>query len=622
MLLRTASTLEQSLVSTKKNLDRLTAAHDDLSTTNTSLTSSLEELRASVATLNDSQSSTSDRAAALVVSLEQKEAAAAAAHAAGDKLKMELESLRADAAQSEQGKQEAEEGWETSKGAVEEAQALLLSVTSELQKTKEEVLALESTLKGVHDEAVGTTAAKIDVESQNTLLQSSLDALKTQLDTLAASKASLEDQLVGVQHILKEKEVALDEFEKTTTKEVEAANTIVRDRNVALSAAVRKASKSERELLAIMAAGNERNEELDKLRSTISGLESEVARLRTGAEASATQVAALTDELERHVSEVEVLKGELGARKEETEEANRALEELKDVFARAQEELATKDAEIEEVRTTTQSPIIHLDGTPDPSSHPYDREYVDQLLQHHELDLSGARGQIRSLEERIFAAEDAGYRMNKLNGDLKMQVESMLETLENERERTRRKEREVEALRAAERDRTDSPAHAHVVPPPPKASKAPVASPSRQSVVHTSHDHTSHTHQPPPLQSHATQSHDAVHGPPSPSHLSPLPPTPPSRSSPRAYAHRRVASHLPSVNEGLVPGESGFPFASPSDQRKTVDRGPDPAPASLPRNLPPSTRHARKASLSMLKTRMQDELGGELSVLSCSAALS
>ena len=176
MLLRTASTLEQSLVSTKKNLDRLTAAHDDLSTTNTSLTSSLEELRASVATLNDSQSSTSDRAAALVVSLEQKEAAAAAAHAAGDKLKMELESLRADAAQSEQGKQEAEEGWETSKGAVEEAQALLLSVTSELQKTKEEVLALESTLKGVHDEAVGTTAAKIDVESQNTLLQSSLDA--------------------------------------------------------------------------------------------------------------------------------------------------------------------------------------------------------------------------------------------------------------------------------------------------------------------------------------------------------------------------------------------------------------------------------------------------------------
>jgi chromosome segregation ATPase len=99
-----ASTLERALETTSKDLERVTRAHGELESTNLGLTTSLEELRTSVATLNDTQSSHSERAAALAVSLEQKDAAARAAHEAGEKMRKELQGLRDEVAEAEKGR--------------------------------------------------------------------------------------------------------------------------------------------------------------------------------------------------------------------------------------------------------------------------------------------------------------------------------------------------------------------------------------------------------------------------------------------------------------------------------------------------------------------------------------
>lgn len=461
------------------------------------------------------------------------------------------------------------------------------------------------------DELDVSKREKDETDTRISSLQEAATEARTSGEEYTKLQEKLEDQINSLQRSLKEKESALAEVEGGIAKEVEAANGVVRDRNVALSAAVRRASKSEKELKAIMAFGHERTEELDSLKSTIGKLQDDVTRMRGGAASTAEEVADLTSELERHVTEVQELKTELMERKGEIIESESALAELREALNSAQEDLIAKDNDIEELRSRNQTstPTIQINGaTPDPSV--YDRDYVDGIQQQHELDLSAARAQIRSLEERIFAAEDASYIMLKANGDLKSQVEGMMESLDQEKEKTRRKEREVEALQASERDNqvnsrssSNSP-----LPPPPRATPSP-----SRTLLDSPHAHAGHAH------SENSHSHvDTASPSPSPkpqillSSPGPLvsPPSPSIRSSPRAYAHRRVSSHLPTSTENMLPGQSSsFPFPSPSDQRQPLSNLSIPVPSSLPRNLAPATRHARKASLSMLRTRMEDELG-------------
>ncbi|KAL8278346.1 hypothetical protein RQP46_009238 [Phenoliferia psychrophenolica] len=625
-----SSSTAASLLVSESSLVALKTSNAELLSQNATLTSSLTELRETLATLTDSHSTSAERAQALADSLQEREEAAAAAAAAAEALRLELISLREQIALAESRAKLAEDGRDQAKTAEDNVREKLRTSEQDLEQTRDDLDALDLALKESGEELDALAETRNELDRANLALQASLEAAKSANEPLRTEKQTIEEHVQALQRTIREKDAALADVEAGIAKEVETANSLVQERNTALSAAVRRASKSERELKAIMASGTERAEDQDELRADHAKFQDEIARLRAAGDAHALAMARLTKELEANVHEVQSLRVEVDERQTEAEEATRAVEDLKESYLRAQEDLDAKDAEIEELRVRPSpmpgSPDVSKSGaTPNPSTHPYDRDYIDAIQQQHELDLSTARAQIRKLEERIFVAEDSGYKMKKTNGDLKSQVESMLETLEMERDRTRRKERELAALRDAGNSGQQMPPPAvspsvkdvavmdplasatsspprlptvaspprPTIPPPPRAKAIPPVSPP-PNVVSTPPVTTVTPPvavQSPPVASAVPTIEPAAVAP------SPLPTPPPPEHDHSAHdhsshghdhVHEEVGSVVTPPSEALVD-----PYA-PRDELSSSEH---------------VTRHARKESLSILKTRMEDELG-------------
>lgn len=322
----------RELGSTKTDLDRITLAHDDLVSTNASLIASLEELRTSVVTLNDSDSSHAERAAPLSTASTATEMA----H------KTELEGVRKEALEAENARHAVETKLGENAILIEELQATVKQGAEEMEETME-------------------------------------------------AMSTMEDEIVR----------AREEF-RIVSMELEA------DR--------------------------ERLRGMEGLPAIVAALQAESGQLR----AVVTEGAEGVDAKDRNI-EVDRLRVE--------------LEDLKELHARAQDDLASKDLEMEELRLR---PAQSLPPPPAPlpnakgkarSSSPYDQEYVDSISTQHSLDLSTARTQIRSLEQRLFNERDSIHQFMKTNGDLKSQIDSLVDELDTEREKTKRKERELESLR-------------------------------------------------------------------------------------------------------------------------------------------------------------------------------
>lgn len=549
---------------TTTDLGGVTVERDQLLKRNATLSGEVERLQASAV---DGESSQEERSVAL--------AAAASASA------LELEALRKEVALATAAKLDAETGWTASKDVVTRGEEALKAQLAELELAQTKSRELQLSIDAAQSEA---SSAHGVLTTTNTDLSVSLDSLQFRFDALTSSHLASEESLELARRNFKDKEAQLAKVEAGIIAEVEAANATVRDRNIALTAAARRASKSEKELKSIMARGDEKTDEVEKLRSSITRLEGELLRSVGKCDATTSEVSSLTKELEDHASEVEQLKGDLRAQGEETEEAARALEELQGIFSRAQEDLAAKDAELEELRLRHATPVppstssfTNVEGA---STSPYDQEYVDSIATQHGLELSEARTAIRALEERIFGAQEATFGLEKTNGDLKAQIGSMVDLLEGEREKTNKIEREVEALRAEKRSDRSSGAAAKVIPPPPKASAS-------KTVV-----------SPPPKVPSPSR--------PPASTASFLPPTPVP-----------ITDSVPSliVTAPVVERSAAFPPALPPRHESPplvgVPSSPQPL-SSVPRNMAPSQRHARRASLNLLKTRMEDELGFEI----------
>lgn len=358
-----ATTRRRELEASQMELERVTRSKNEAEADNDRLTAALEELRASLATLDGSQSSQSDRAAALAVSLEQTSAAASSATESAERMKLDLDTLRSELNDALRARGELEGAVERMKAEANEREIKLGAVSSELES-----------LRGDREEAVKTARSELEharrtaseLEERARLLEASLAESQAKASELEVTHSSLE-------RMLKEKEQALTEFEASIAQEVEKANQLVRERGVALNAAVRQASKSQRELKSIMAAGDERTSELGKLRSTLAALEQEMARLRTTSEVTSSEVASLTQELERSATELEQSRISLEQREREKEDASRELAQLKELYAGMRADLEARDGELSALRSLAEAGDNGENG--------YDREYGERLRQ-------------------------------------------------------------------------------------------------------------------------------------------------------------------------------------------------------------------------------------------------
>lgn len=366
---------------------------------------------------------------------------------------------------------------------------------------------------------------KRDLQKDNQDLISRLDELQTSYVEATNGRAALEMELEKSRTELKRSQQATEADSKTLAEQ----DKTLQQKEASIKTLTEQLERVSRELEYAQdeskAKVTELETELKDLQQRKSGVQGEIERYKMGAEARIKEIADLKGVLEG-------VKEELSKAASEKEEAVKAHSEL--------------SKELESLRTSTQAPSSH--------GAPLDREYVDSIQQQHELDLSTARTQIRTLENRVFEEESHCHELLKRVGEYQDQVRGLEESLRTERDRSK--------------NLGDS------------VSPSSAANPAGTPLMLSSN------------------------------HLSPTP-SPSSGRSPRpSPSHRRSASHLPTLTESLEPSQrSYFPVearASPSPRPPIPDDVPSLRQA---RAVPPSARHARKVSLSMLKTRMEDELG-------------
>lgn len=455
------SRLENELASVRKDLSGVTSAKEQVVSQVFTLSSANEDLRSTIATLSDSHSTSSEKTTALSASLEQAEKATSSALAAGEKLRKELSGLAAELSMTESAKRQAEEKAGSIQAKLDMQSELTLALEHDLMEAKKEAERAEGELFRAREEVSILMSTANEGASKSSKVDEEIKLLRSTIDSLTSAKVAVEDEVKLLMRSLDESESGRAQMEADLAVDVEMANSLVKQRDLALSDTMRKVTKSEREVNALIASGNARDLELTNLRSSVDTLESEVAKLRGLGEAAAFRAAHVTRELERNVSDVARLTVELEHQRSETGEARRAVAEVEGSFERVQEELAAREFEIDDLKADLKAsqfpPTPPKAITNGSDSSNFDRDYVDAIQQQHELELSTARARIRGLEDRIYVFEADAFKMLRANGELKSQVDSMLQVLDMERERTRRRERELDALKSGRQTPIISP---------------------------------------------------------------------------------------------------------------------------------------------------------------------
>jgi hypothetical protein len=184
-----------------------------------------------------------------------------------------------------------------------------------------------------------------------------------------------------------------------------------------------------------------------------------------------------------------------------------------------------------------------------------DAARLDEVKAQHDLELSALRSDMRDLEGKAFGDQGRAHALQKQVEDLQADVARLEGLVTVERERALKAMKEAFAVGAA-------------------TSTAPLPSPLRTP--------------PAPALPMLT-----------PSRLGPSPsPSPSSSFASRSHRRSRTEAAIPS---GSVTTPIEFPFPSPT---------PSPRPPPTTSTGPPRrASHARRVSLNLLKTRMEDELG-------------
>lgn len=293
---------------------------------------------------------------------------------------------------------------------------------------------------------------------------STLDEVNARVGTLTDEKAALGDKRESLERELHEVEKALKEEKERVEAEKKAAreageraqaeqaeqSTAAEKVLVAEKDATAKAISRAEECEARAARAEEglaqQKNVLDEVTHASRTSAAELETARKDGEERAAQLQSLRAELEDARKEAADARKELGQYQEWVTAAEKAhadvqagLERAKATEAELQqaqrkgvEEVKALRAELETLRASSsaEAPKINPElqrASPDNET-TFDKMFVDSLAQQHELDLSNARSQIRSLETRIFEQEDARAKADRRVAELEDEIASLRAT--------------------------------------------------------------------------------------------------------------------------------------------------------------------------------------------------
>ncbi|KAL0066598.1 hypothetical protein AAF712_006402 [Marasmius tenuissimus] len=335
-----------------------------------------------------------------------------------------------------------------------------ISLQSEFKQAQEAVVSLQDKLKQAAEElATGTRHLKAaqaeaknavrradeaertqrDLQTEGTTLMRSLDEMRPKIVELTGVKLELTEKVEGLERAVSSRDQVIAQLEGSLEETRQEKEMLDKQWQDAQSERERERTNAEDDSNELQKGYDKLQEELDSALASVRSLESdrtknhqeasqrlrEVERLSALATSQSEELGALRQELDQRSSEQvrvtffwAILSGYANVSLQA--EGEGFIERAQNEIEALRQELSAKDEEIQRLKESTAStPKQDAKG---PRS--LDDEMLGSYKQQHDLELSAAQSQIRSLETALFDAEARSHTFMKQVAALEDQLAS------------------------------------------------------------------------------------------------------------------------------------------------------------------------------------------------------
>jgi myosin protein heavy chain len=288
---------------------------------------------------------------------------------------------------------------------------------SDLATSTRVLQAVQAELKIALRRADDAERTQNDLQAEGTNLMRSLDEMRPKIVELTGVKLELGEKVDSLQYTIRSRDLAISHLESAVEELQEEKNEANKQWQDALASLEAERSAAQENSSELQKAYVDLQSELESSRANTLTLEAELAHHRQEAAHALDEVDRLTVSFQGQFEELSSLRRELDERKLAQDEEEHFLERAHNEIESLRGEVSLKDEEIERLRVAASS-----NTSPTSASRSLDDEMLSTLKQQHELDISAAQSQIRSLETTLFEAEARAHSLQKQVGALEAQM--------------------------------------------------------------------------------------------------------------------------------------------------------------------------------------------------------
>ncbi|KAK1233063.1 hypothetical protein PQX77_003790 [Marasmius sp. AFHP31] len=309
----------------------------------------------------------------------------------------------------------------------EQAQEAVVSLQDKLKQAAEELATSTRHLKAAQTEAKNAVRradeaerTQRDLQTEGTTLMRSLDEMRPKIVELTGVKLELTEKVEGLERAVSSRDQVIAQLEGSLEETRQEKEMLDNQWQVAQSERERERTNAEDDSNELQKGYDKLQEELDSALASVRSLESDRTKNHQEASQRMKEVERLTALTTSQSEELGALRQELDQRSSEQVEGEGFIERAQNEIEALRQELSSKDEEIQRLKESTAS--TPKQDSKGPRS--LDDEMLGSYKQQHDLELSAAQSQIRSLETALFDAEARSHTFMKQVAALEDQLAS------------------------------------------------------------------------------------------------------------------------------------------------------------------------------------------------------
>ncbi|KAK7058632.1 hypothetical protein VNI00_002268 [Paramarasmius palmivorus] len=294
------------------------------------------------------------------------------------------------------------------------AQEALNLLQGKLKQAVEELAANTRQLKAAQIEAKSATRraeeaekTQQDLQTEGMNLMQSLNEMRPKIVELTDEKLELSEKLEALQRELNSRDAIISQLETSVEEMRDEKERSDEQWQGVLAERERDRSNAQDNSNELQKAYEKVQEELDAALASVRSLEADRAKTHTEASQRIQEIERLMALNITQTDELSALRKEVAQRSNDQAEEEDFLERAQNEIEALRQDLASRDEEIQRLKEAASA------GTTSAGPRSLDDEMLGSYQQEHDLELSAAQSQIRSLETALFASEARSHSLIK-----------------------------------------------------------------------------------------------------------------------------------------------------------------------------------------------------------------